>query len=179
MDSARCHLGILILGAAHTPRETNDFVKTPLPAAIISNQSSVAAHRLCNELKAKKKTQQTKKHPRFFFCACACACVRVCVCNRLDFKVFLGSTGPRRREQASEEHTRVPVFGCGVADLSRVLNHTALTENSPSRSSPALEAAAAALAVACPRTISDRSPPDRACPVPPCSSQWPSPVAAL
>lgn len=69
--------------------------------------------------------------------------------HRLDFKVFLGSAGIGRRQQASEgqrdTHVRVP--GYGVADLSRRLNDAALIENSTPRSSPPLEAAAPALAV--------------------------------
>lgn len=67
MDSARCHLCILILGAAHTPRETNGFMKTPLPAAIISNQSSLAAHHVGHELKAKKHPTNKKNIPDFSF----------------------------------------------------------------------------------------------------------------
>lgn len=178
MDSARYHLCILILGAAHTPRERNGFMKTPLPAAIISNQSSVAAHHVGHELKAKKIPTNKETPLIFLLCMRVFVCVRMCM-HRLDFKVFFGFAGPGRREQASKGHTRVPVLECGVADLSRVLNYTALTENSTSRSSPPLEAAAAAPAVACPHTISGHSPRDRACPVPPCSSQWPSPAAAL
>lgn len=76
--------------------------------------------------------------------------MRVCVCmHRLDFKIFLGSAGTRRRQQASEgqRDTRVPVPGYGVPDLSRDLNYAALIENSTPRSSPPLEAAAPALAV--------------------------------
>lgn len=68
--------------------------------------------------------------------------------HRLDFKVFLGSAGIGRRQQASEgqRDTRVRVPGYGVADLSRRLNDAALIENSTPRSSPPLEAAAPALA---------------------------------
>lgn len=69
--------------------------------------------------------------------------------HRLDFKVFLGSAGIGRRQQASEgqRDTRVRVPGYGVVDLSRRLNDAPLIENSTPRSSPPLEAAAPALAV--------------------------------
>lgn len=74
-----------------------------------------------------------------------------------------------------------------MADLSQALNYAALIENSTARSSPP-GAAAPALAVATrlapnPRTISSAisgdSPRDRPCPIPPCSSQWPSPLRSF
>lgn len=58
-----------------SPRETNGFMKTPLPAAIISNQSSVAAHHVGHELKV-KKTPTNKKPPLIFL---LCMCMHVCV----------------------------------------------------------------------------------------------------
>lgn len=111
--------------------------------------------------------------------------------HRLDFKVFLGSAVPGRREQASQAQwdTRVLLLGCRAADQSRGLNYAALIVSSMSRPSPPVEAAAPALTVVTlqPRNphaisnsaISGNSPRGRACPVPRGRAQQPSSAAAL